>query len=654
MAGFFDNSEQNGGLMGMYANPQMAGLLGFGQGLLQSSGASRLPVTMGQAFGNGLQGVGQGISNAMQMQQNMFRTRALQGLMGMGDAAGGQPAQSAPSYSSMFGPNSTAPASMPAYGGTADGSGASGAPSSAGTIYGKSPQQLFQQGMLMNMAGIQGGGDMMRIAVEHDPSLAAQMPTDITKMGTQAGWTPDQIQQANANAILKNNSLVTRPGGGIATFGPNGQAQFTMTPTSPAPGVNLIQDPTDPSGWRAVTVGGANAAIKNEAAAKAGGQAQYNLQQVWDPKANKGQGGFVYQSTANVADAANPSAPATQVPVGIRNNNFGNIKGANGQFATYDTPQAGIDAADKLLLNYGAKYGINTISGIANRWAPKGDGDNNPTAKAQAMAAASGVGVNEPINLSDPAVRSRILPALFDTETPGWRNAVGVNQAPQQQPQRGGPMAAQPPMGAQKSTETAQNAPSAQMAASYKALTDSDATYQQSRGALTDMLALAHQFGPYADAISKMPEGTHNMSNLVTQYDKAHATFVSNQYGALGAGTDASKGTVNDMVPSSDKPLDAQIHGLNTQLNNLDYRHLKTQLMAPLFQNGDQKGFTATSAQFDNVIKPDMMPLMNTLLGIQTKSQLAAAISRVNQQYPQYKKAIDFLGSHGMFDGVGQ
>jgi hypothetical protein len=625
MADLFDGN----GLMSLYANPQTAGLLGMGAGLLSASGPSRIPVSMGQAMGAGLQGAEQGFNNSLQMQRGLLQMRAMQGLMGGGDQ---QPAQqSAPSYSSLFGPSSTAPATMPDSGvGGAQPSGASGAPS-AGSIYGRSPQQLFQQGMLMNMAGIQGGGDMMRIAVEHDPSLAMQMPTDISKMGFQGGMSPEDIQAANRAGVAKANYIAPT-------------ALRTPIYFDPATGTTKVV-PADQ------LAAGYGAQYGAEARAKA----DYKPMQVWDPTANGGQGGFVFQSTTNISDAANGTGAAPSVPVGIRNNNFGNIKGANGQFATYDTPQAGINAADSLLATYGAKYGINTIAGIANRWSPVGDGNNNPAQKAAAMSAASGVGVNEPINLADPATRSRILPALFDTETPGWRNAIGGGSAPPAQtPPRGGPMAAQPPIGAQKSTETAQNASSAQMAASYKQLTDSDASYQQSRGALTDMLALAHQFGPYADAISKMPESAHNWSNLVTQYDKAHATFVSNQYNALGAGTDASKGTVNDMVPSSDKPFDAQIHGLNTQLNNLDYRHLKTQLMAPIFQNGDQKGFTAISAQFDNTIKPEMMPLMNTLLGIQTKPQLAAAIARVNQQYPQYKKAIDFLGSHGMFDGVGQ
>jgi hypothetical protein len=71
--GFFDNDP--GGMFGAsllnpsggMLDPQQymaarsnAGMLGLAQGLLASSGASRLPVTLGAAFGAGLQGMQQG------------------------------------------------------------------------------------------------------------------------------------------------------------------------------------------------------------------------------------------------------------------------------------------------------------------------------------------------------------------------------------------------------------------------------------------------------------------------------------------------------------------------------------------------------------------------------------------------------------------
>jgi hypothetical protein len=206
--GIFDaftnaGDPSQGGLMGMFSNPQTAGLLGMAGGLLQAAGPSRIPVTMGQALGAGVQGMGQGVGNAFQTQQQLLRMRAMQGLMGGDTSQLGAP-QAGPSYSAMFGPASAAPGSMaPAsdVGGASGGDSASGSPAGGPSIYGRSPQQLFNQGMLMNMAGIQGGGDLMRVAVEHDPTILAQAPTDLTKMGIQGGMSQADIQAANRAGV---------------------------------------------------------------------------------------------------------------------------------------------------------------------------------------------------------------------------------------------------------------------------------------------------------------------------------------------------------------------------------------------------------------------------------------------------------------------
>lgn len=623
--------------MGLYANPQTAGLLGLGQGLLAASGPSRLPVSMGQAMGSGVQGLQQGYSGALNAQRQMLQLAAMQGLAGISNGSQA-PQSAAPSYSSLYGPASSAPASMPAasdVGGSTAGSSASGAPS--GSIYGKTPQQLFQQGMLMNMAGIQGGGDLMRVAVEHDPTLARMMPTDIQKNAAAAyGYGTPEYTNAIQGAVRKEGVVPLRPGAGYID-----QGVLKSTP-GPAP-AGYMNQPNGDGTWSIVPVSGGPEAVRSSAAAQAGGKAQYNLQQVWDPTANGGQGGFVYQTAANVADSAGGNgAPST--PVGIRNNNFGNIKGANGQFATYATPQDGINAADQTLAAYGSKHGINTITGIANRWAPVGDGDNNPTAKATAMSAASGVGVNEPINLADPATRARILPALFDTETPGWRNALQGGVAPST-PSRGAPMAAQPPLGQTNAANASQAAPSKQMADAYSGLSNADANYQQSREALTEMLHLAGNKGVSGGAIGLLPEGiSTRISPDAATYQKLHATYVALQGKALGSGgTDAARATIDEAVPTYDKPQPAMVQGLTTQLNNLDLAHLKTQFLTPIYQRGDEKSYTQQSAAFDQNIKPSMIPMLS-MSGDAQRAAVQAAI----KANPSLRANFEWAFNNGM------
>tara|TARA_B100002049_G_C16067014_1_gene370963 strand:- start:640 stop:1089 length:450 start_codon:yes stop_codon:yes gene_type:complete len=72
----------------------------------------------------------------------------------------------------------------------------------------------------------------------------------------------------------------------------------------------------------------------------------------------------------------------------VRNNNPLNIRhvasnkwqgaaGDDGEFVIFESPEYGFRAAYKLLKNYEANYGINTLSEIVERWAPAED--NNHT-----------------------------------------------------------------------------------------------------------------------------------------------------------------------------------------------------------------------------------------------------------------------------------
>jgi len=67
-------------------------------------------------------------------------------------------------------------------------------------------------------------------------------------------------------------------------------------------------------------------------------------------------------------------------PKGIRNNNPLDIRvsgdewqgktGDDGEFFQFESPVFGIRAAARTLRTYREKHGLNTVSGIINRWAP--------------------------------------------------------------------------------------------------------------------------------------------------------------------------------------------------------------------------------------------------------------------------------------------
>lgn len=114
-------------------------------------------------------------------------------------------------------------------------------------------------------------------------------------------------------------------------------------------------------------------------------------------------------------------------PRGIRNNNPGNIdrtaerwqgmaadQSADSRFVVFTAPVWGLRALAKVLLSYQRKHGLRTPAAIIGRWAPPTENDTG--AYARQVAKALGVGVNDAIDLQQPAMLQRILPAIVAHE----------------------------------------------------------------------------------------------------------------------------------------------------------------------------------------------------------------------------------------------
>lgn len=112
--------------------------------------------------------------------------------------------------------------------------------------------------------------------------------------------------------------------------------------------------------------------------------------------------------SAPAVKAGTPTLAAnTNQPLGIRNNNPGNIRynilnqwqGQTGQekgYATFSSPAYGYRAMFVLLKRYINSYGLKTINQIATRWAPSSE--NNTPAWARNVSSFSGIGQNDLIN----------------------------------------------------------------------------------------------------------------------------------------------------------------------------------------------------------------------------------------------------------------
>ena len=110
------------------------------------------------------------------------------------------------------------------------------------------------------------------------------------------------------------------------------------------------------------------------------------------------------------------------MPLGLRQRNPGNIRpgagfigesGDDGGYATFGSDDEGLRAIQRLLMTYGDKYGVNTLRGLANRYAPPSD--NNPTGNyIDFLADKTGIDPDAEINLADRG--SDIIPAIVGFE----------------------------------------------------------------------------------------------------------------------------------------------------------------------------------------------------------------------------------------------
>lgn len=117
-----------------------------------------------------------------------------------------------------------------------------------------------------------------------------------------------------------------------------------------------------------------------------------------------------------MSDASAPRGIRNNNPLNIENGNFTQSQpgyvGSDGRFARFDSPDAGMTAANRLLDTYQNKYGLNTPAGIIGRWAPAADG-NNVSAYASTVAKQIGINPNDPIT---PELRPKLIAAMAQYE----------------------------------------------------------------------------------------------------------------------------------------------------------------------------------------------------------------------------------------------
>ena len=106
------------------------------------------------------------------------------------------------------------------------------------------------------------------------------------------------------------------------------------------------------------------------------------------------------------------------IPRGLRLKNPGNIEhsgipwkgeipGTDPRFITFDTMVNGICAMAKVLKNYDALHGLDTVRGIITRWAPPSE--NNTEAYIDDVCAHGKVKPDTVLDLTNPSVLSWLI-----------------------------------------------------------------------------------------------------------------------------------------------------------------------------------------------------------------------------------------------------
>ena len=127
---------------------------------------------------------------------------------------------------------------------------------------------------------------------------------------------------------------------------------------------------------------------------------------------------------------------------GERNNNPGNIEKnkinnwrgedrvtcTDRRFVCFDDIESGVRAMSRILLSYARLHRINTLWGVAHRWAPPNENDTKRY--AELLASLTGIGVYEKIDLEHEPTRWEIVKAIAKLESrveldEGLRESMG-------------------------------------------------------------------------------------------------------------------------------------------------------------------------------------------------------------------------------------
>ncbi|HET8701041.1 MAG TPA: structural protein [Nitrococcus sp.] len=147
--------------------------------------------------------------------------------------------------------------------------------------------------------------------------------------------------------------------------------------------------------------------------------------------------GLGLSRAAPVLQAAGPGEPKLTGTRGFRNNNPGNIRAAGdvwvgqvgidaGGYVIFDTPEHGLRALARIMLNYQRLHGIDTLNALVARYAPASD-SNDESSYVQDLSARLGIGPSAPFSIE--AMLVPLMQAIIRHENGSQPYALAQIQA---------------------------------------------------------------------------------------------------------------------------------------------------------------------------------------------------------------------------------
>lgn len=150
------------------------------------------------------------------------------------------------------------------------------------------------------------------------------------------------------------------------------------------------------------------------------------------PMPSKTSGGLATTAPAGSPAKGGVAAALKTNPGALKDGAFARSQpgytGASGGFATFDTPQAGIAAQEKLLRGSYVNKGFNTVDKIINRYAPQGPENSAASVNnyKKYVARKAGVDINAPISAAQIPAVAKAMREFETGQTSGASAAPGA------------------------------------------------------------------------------------------------------------------------------------------------------------------------------------------------------------------------------------